>query len=65
MRFELEPYYDNTRPYPAYYFMACYLKLDEWNKIIKNFNGYKKGIAPRIDCIVDIEKLGKLEFSFL
>ena len=37
MRFELEPYWDNIRPYPAYYFMACYLTLNEWNGIIKNF----------------------------
>ena len=60
MRFELEPYWDNIRPYPAYYFMACYLTLNEWNEIIKNFKEYKKGVAPRIDCVVDIEKLGKI-----
>lgn len=61
MRFELEPYWDNIRPYPAYYFMACYLTLNEWNDIIKNFEEYKKGAAPRIKCVVDIEKLGKLD----
>ena len=60
MRFELEPYWDNIGPYPVYYFMACYLTLNEWNDIIKNFEQYKKGGAPRIKCVVDIEKLGKL-----
>ena len=60
MRFELEPYYDNIRPYPAYYFLACYLKQNEWNNIIQNFKDYKKGVAPRIFCLADIEKLGKL-----
>jgi len=61
MRFEYEPYWDDVRPYPAYYFMACYLPLKEWNEVIKSFKGYNKGLAPRIFCVADIEKLGKLD----
>lgn len=60
MRFKLELYWDNIRPYPAYSFMVCYLTSNEWNGIIKNFKQYEKGVAPRIYCLADIEKLGKL-----
>ena len=60
MRFELEPYWDNIRPYPLYHFLACYLTLSEWNEIIKNFEEYRKGVAPRITNVVEIEKLGKI-----